>query len=247
MSADLNVPFHQHPTTPVDSIISFYQPGRFFFLKSTVHEAHLGNPPSPDHPPLSWPVRTPVNHRPPTRDGTRAFPGAGASHPFKRRAFKANIKTTRRLKKAPFTWPPSGARPSSGSHIFCVAAVYSGSSGGVRLAGYKFWRRSVAVKQRPPCLCVRVCCGDGGTCACARGWEMEEVGGAPRWRMAAGDGALCYMTTRRNARASAVFFWVFFFISFCDFIVQWCVQVIATKLNDNRTHKQNNRKTILSK
>lgn len=184
-----------------------------------------------DHPPLSWPVRTPVNHRPPTRDGTRAFPGAGASHPFKRRAFKANIKTARRLKNAPFTCLPYGARPSSGSRIFCVAAVYSGSSGGVRLAGYKFWRRSVAVKQRPPCLCVRVCCGDGVTCACARGWEMKKWAGLrdEGWLRAT---VHCYMTTRRNVRRNALFFWVFFKISFSDFIVQWCVQVIATKLNE---------------
>lgn len=75
------------------------------------------------------------------------------------------------LNVVPFTSSPSGVGVSFDSHIFCASAVWPGSSDGVTLTGYKSWRRSVAVKQRPPCLCVCVVWRGCTSCvyACARG------------------------------------------------------------------------------
>lgn len=81
----------------------------------------------------------------------------------------------------PFTSSPSGAGVSSGSRIFCCAsAVWPGSSDGVTLAGYKSWRRSVAVKQRPPCLYACVCASC--VCACVREREGGRGGGGVQRR-----------------------------------------------------------------
>lgn len=107
----------------------------------------------------------------------------------------------------PFTSSPSGAGVSSGSRIFCCAsAVWPGSSDGVTLAGYKSWRRSVAVKQRPPCLYACVCASC--VCACVREREGGRGGGGPETPQLMDDRLCCTYWTypgslwRRGGHAS---------------------------------------------
>lgn len=121
------------------------------FVASHVKGYPLNSPSPP------WTVYPAVNHYPPARDGTHA-PSPALKRRSSLRKLTCKKKTINRavLIVVPFTSSPSGVCVFSGSHIFCASAVWSGSNDGVTLLSYKSWRRSEAVIQRPPCLCV--CC-----------------------------------------------------------------------------------------
>jgi len=102
-------------------------------------------------PSSPWTAKYAVNHHP------GAHVTVHTPSPVLKRSSSLRKLTGERGGGLPFTSSPTGEDVSFDTRISCASSARPGSSDGGTLTGYRSWRRSVAVKQRPPCLRARVC------------------------------------------------------------------------------------------